>query len=58
MDLSLSYRLEVPGVDAANVFLTVENLANNNPDFALMSLSPGMYDTLGRLFRAGVRIKM
>ncbi len=58
MDISLSYRLEVPGADAANVFLTVENLANNNPDFALMSLSPGIYDTLGRLFRAGVRLKM
>lgn len=58
MDLSLSYRLQVPGLDTANVFLTVENLANNNPDFALLSLSPGIYDTLGRVFRTGVRIKM
>jgi outer membrane receptor protein involved in Fe transport len=58
MDLSLSYHLEVPGFDTADVFLTVENLANDNPDFALLSLSPGIYDTLGRVFRTGVRIKL
>jgi iron complex outermembrane receptor protein len=58
MDLSLRYRLEVPGLDTADAFLTVENLSNNNPDFALLSISPGIYDTLGRVFRAGVRIKM
>ncbi|MDB5741244.1 MAG: hypothetical protein JWP16_2284 [Alphaproteobacteria bacterium] len=58
MDLSLRYRLAVPGLDTADAFLTVENLANDNPDFALLSLSPGIYDTLGRVFRAGVRIKM
>lgn len=58
MDLSLSYRVKVSGLDTADIFLTVENLANNNPDFALLSLSPGIYDTLGRVFRAGVRLKM
>lgn len=58
MDLSLSYRVKVSESDSANIFLTVENLANNNPDFALLSLSPGIYDTLGRVFRGGVRWKM
>jgi len=58
MDLSLSYRIRMSESDTANIFLTVENLANNNPDFALLSLSPGIYDTLGRVFRAGIRWKM
>jgi iron complex outermembrane receptor protein len=58
MDLSLSYRLKVPDFDTADVFLTVENLSNNNPNFAVLSLSPGIYDTLGRLFRTGIRFKM
>jgi len=58
MDLSFRYRVKVSGLDTADIFLTVENLANNNPDFALLSQSPGIYDTLGRVFRAGVRWKM
>ena len=58
MDLSLSYRIKVSGLDTADLFLTVENLADDNPDFALLSLSPGIYDTLGRVFRTGVRWKM
>jgi outer membrane receptor protein involved in Fe transport len=58
MDLSLGYRLRVSGFDRADLFLTVENLANDNPDFALLSLSPGIYDTLGRTIRTGLRFKM
>lgn len=58
LDLSVNYHLKVPGLDKADIFLTLDNLANNNPDFALLSLSPGIYDTLGRVFRTGLRFKL
>jgi iron complex outermembrane receptor protein len=58
MDLSFTYHLKPEGSFASDLFFTVENVNNWQPNFAFISFAPVMYDTLGRVFRAGVRFKM
>jgi outer membrane receptor protein involved in Fe transport len=60
MDLAFTYHLKREGSFTSDVYLTVENVANKNPDFfiAWAGLTPSPYDYLGRIFRAGVRVKM
>jgi iron complex outermembrane recepter protein len=59
MDLSFDYKRQGSGSSFADFFLTVENVANNNPTgIAILGFNPGPYDLLGRMYRAGVRFKM
>jgi iron complex outermembrane recepter protein len=59
MDLSLDYKLQGPNSSVTDFFLTVQNLANNNPNgIAILGFYPGPYDLLGRIYRLGVRFKM
>jgi len=66
LDASFSYRLARRNVDW-EVFFSVQNLANRDPaavaqgpagvSFATTPTNPILYDTLGRMFRAGVRMQ-
>jgi outer membrane receptor protein involved in Fe transport len=62
MDLSLSYK-----ISPAELFVTVENLANRDPGlvpglgglgFVIPPTDPVTYDVLGRTYRAGVRFSL
>lgn len=55
MDLSFVYHLKKDS--AADLFLTVENIMNREPNY-YVAVQNGLYDKLGRVFRAGVRFKM
>ena len=57
-DINLTYRLKDIGVSSADLFLTIDNLMDNNPDDFFVHNSNALYDRLGRTFRAGVRFKM
>jgi outer membrane receptor protein involved in Fe transport len=67
MDLSLVYRvLNRSGVRNMEVFFKVDNLADRNPppvgsisgvSFVDPGVNPLLYDTVGRTFRAGVRLQ-
>lgn len=67
-DLGVTYRMpSLAGVDA-EVFLNIKNLGNKDPatvaygntgtDFTRGPWNPTLYDTLGRVFRTGVRLSM
>ena len=59
MDMSFTYHLKGSDSSSADLFLSIENVADNNPDnIAFLFFAPGLYDMLGRTFRAGVRFKM
>jgi outer membrane receptor protein involved in Fe transport len=58
MDVNLTYRLKYESLGNPEVFVNVENLANNNPEGFFVGNSNPLYDRLGRLFRAGFRFKM
>ena len=57
-DLSLTYHIKSSDSFAANFIFVVENLANWEPNVAQIFYAPGFYDTLGRVFRAGVNFRM
>ena len=67
-DLNLGYKIPVGEKGQAEVFLNVRNIANSDPvivprgpggtSYDFPPTSVGVYDVLGRVFRAGVRFKM
>ncbi|MGE3476558.1 MAG: TonB-dependent receptor [Rhodospirillaceae bacterium] len=67
-DLGAAYKIKSEGGLDAEVFLNIKNLANTDPatvaygnsgtDFTRGPWNPTLYDTLGRVFRTGVRISM
>jgi outer membrane receptor protein involved in Fe transport len=69
-DLSLGYTMQVGHGDDASLemFLNIRNLANKDPvivaggpsglPFDTVSTNPANYDSLGRVFTAGVRLKL
>ena len=67
-DLGMSYGVQVDADADAELFLNIKNLANKDPatvaygntgtDFTRGPWNPTLYDTLGRVFRTGVRIRM
>jgi len=62
-DLSLSYDVDTTAADV-QVFLNIRNLLDEQPPMVAntaywyMPTNPQLYDTLGRAFFAGVRVKM
>jgi hypothetical protein len=67
-DLALAYKFMNEGTSSAEVFLNVRNLTNADPvpdpqgpsgiPFDTVTTNTSLYDTLGRVFRAGVRFRM
>ncbi len=65
-DLGLSYKFLVGDDVTIDTFFNVRNLANTDPvpvaqrvnPFINTAVNSGAYDTLGRVFRAGLRFKM
>lgn len=63
-DLSLAYEFEFGAGTSAQAFVNIVNLMDKQPPsignatYALMSTNPVLYDTIGRAFYAGIRIKM
>ncbi|MHB1205415.1 MAG: TonB-dependent receptor domain-containing protein [Rhodospirillaceae bacterium] len=57
-DINLTYRLKDIGGGSAELFASVENFMDNNPDDFFVHNSNALYDRLGRIFRGGVRFKM
>jgi iron complex outermembrane recepter protein len=59
MDASLSYHVPLQGTSNYDVYLTVQNLADRQPKgIFFYGFIPGVYDTIGRTIRAGVRFKL
>lgn len=58
VDFNLTYRLKSARLGSAELFVTVENIANNNPSSFFVGNSNALYDRLGRVFRSGIRFKM
>jgi len=69
LDASLSYRLSLSSaLSEMELFLVVTNVANEDPvvvapgpggvAYATSANNPSLYDSLGRVFRAGVRLKL
>ena len=58
MDLNLTYRPMSEALAGTELFLSIENAANNNPDNFFVGNSNPLYDRLGRVFRVGYRFKM
>ena len=67
-DVNLGYKIHVGDTAQAELFLNVRNLTNADPvivprgpggtSYDFPPTSVGIYDVLGRVFRAGVRFKM
>jgi outer membrane receptor protein involved in Fe transport len=67
-DLNMAYKLHVGEAAETELFFNVRNIANTDPvivargpggtSYDFPPTSVGLYDTLGRVFRAGVRFKM
>ena len=67
-DFNIGYKLPVGDAGQAEMFLNVRNIANTDPvivprgpggtSYDFPPTSVGLYDVLGRVFRAGVRFKM
>jgi outer membrane receptor protein involved in Fe transport len=67
-DLNVGYKVHIGDVSQAELFLNVRNIANADPvivprgpggtSYDFPPTSVGIYDVLGRVFRAGVRFKM
>ena len=67
-DANISYKIPVGDMGETQLFLTVRNLTNKDPEifaqgpagtgFLTQATNPGLYDQLGRVFRASVRFKM
>ena len=67
-DANISYKIAMGESVESQLFLSVRNLTNKDPEiypqgpagtgFLTAAANPSLYDTLGRVFRAGVRFKM
>ncbi|MHB1207350.1 MAG: TonB-dependent receptor domain-containing protein [Rhodospirillaceae bacterium] len=67
-DANISYKIPTGEAGETQLFLTVRNLTNKDPEifaqgpagvgFLTQASNPTLYDQLGRVFRAGVRFKM
>jgi iron complex outermembrane receptor protein len=67
-DLNIGYKVHMGERAESELFLNIRNLANRDPEivprgpggtsYALFPTAVGLYDTSGRVFRAGVRFKM
>lgn len=67
-DLALGYKFVNEGPNNAEVFLNIRNITNKDPvlvaggpsgvPFDTVTTNSSNYDTLGRVFRAGIRFKM
>ena len=57
LDLNLTYHLKTDSSFKSDIFFTVENLNNLEPNFAVIG-SASNYSLLGRQFRAGIRFSM
>jgi iron complex outermembrane receptor protein len=57
LDLNLTYHLKTDGSFKSDIFFTVDNLNNLEPNWAIIG-SAGNYNLLGRSFRAGVRFSL
>jgi iron complex outermembrane receptor protein len=63
VNLSLQYTTKPGGMQTLQYFLKINNLLNKNPPidpqqfFANIQTNPILYDTVGRMFYAGVRFK-
>ncbi len=57
LDLNLTYHLKTGSSFKSDIFFTVENLNNWEPNFPIIG-SAGNYSLLGRQFRAGIRFSM
>ncbi|WP_298397600.1 TonB-dependent siderophore receptor [Sphingobium sp.] len=59
MDFNLTYHLKVGGEAKADIYFTVNNLADKElGGVPIIGYYPGSYEFLGRLFRAGVRFEL
>lgn len=58
MDVNLTYRLKSETLGSPDLFLSIENVANNNPENFFVGNSNALYDRIGRIFRTGIRFKM
>jgi iron complex outermembrane receptor protein len=66
-DMSTSYKFAVGDSVEADAFLNIKNIANSDPvvipiqtgtPHSSHPINSGLYDTFGRVFRAGVRFRM
>jgi outer membrane receptor protein involved in Fe transport len=57
VDLNVTYRPMSEALLGSELFLSIENAANNNPDNFFVGNSNPLYDRLGRVFRVGYRFK-
>jgi outer membrane receptor protein involved in Fe transport len=55
MDVNFTYRIKPWN---SEVFVSAENVANNNPDNFFVGNNNPLYDRLGRIFRTGIRFNM
>jgi len=58
MDVNLTYHLKTQDLGAPDLFLSVENVANNNPEGFFVGNNNPLYDRIGRIFRTGIRFNM
>jgi outer membrane receptor protein involved in Fe transport len=58
MDLSLNYEMHKKEASKLDLYLTVQNLTDRQPKGVFFyGFIPGVYDTIGRTIRTGVRFK-
>jgi outer membrane receptor protein involved in Fe transport len=67
-DLALTYKFMNDGASNAEAFFNIRNIANKDPvlvaggpsgvPYDTVTTNPSFYDSLGRVFRAGIRFKM
>ncbi len=67
-DANVSFKIPTGEAGESQLFLSVRNMTNKDPEifpqgpagtgFLTQATNPGLYDQLGRTFRAGVRFKM
>ncbi|WP_129782466.1 TonB-dependent receptor plug domain-containing protein [Peristeroidobacter soli] len=60
LDLSMSYRPQTfASAFSPEIFLAIDNVNDKNPiGYEVLDYAPGFHETLGRVYRAGIRFKM
>jgi iron complex outermembrane receptor protein len=59
MDLSFNYHVQSAGTSNHDFYFTIQNLADRQPKGVFFyGFIPGVYDTIGRTIRVGVRFKL
>ncbi len=65
LDANVSYKLALGDSTSGDLFFSVKNMFNKNPPPAVTNFystistgSSALYDTLGAVYRAGIRFKM